>query len=71
VRRRDLIQMVAIAARTRGLSWGRVREGSEHEVWALDGRRITLPRHREINERTARAIMKALEEEFGRRWWER
>ena len=70
MKRRDLLQRVAIAARYRGLSWELVRQGSEHEVWALDGRRITIPRHREINERTARGIMQAFEEEFGDRWWE-
>jgi mRNA interferase HicA len=71
VKRRDLLRRVAIAAMARGLAWELVRQGSEHEVWALNGRRITIPRHREINERTARDIMKAFEEEFGRRWWER
>ena len=70
MKRRDLLQMLASAARSRGLSWVLVRQGSEHEVWALDGRRITIPRHREINELTARGIMKALEEEFGERWRE-
>lgn len=70
MKRRDLLRMVAVAALGRDLSWERVREGAEHEVWALGGRRITIPRHREINERTARAIMKAFEKEFGRRWWE-
>ena len=70
MKRRVLLQRVAVAARSGGLSWELVRQGSEHEVWALDGRRITIPRHREINELTAHDIMKALEEEFGRRWWE-
>lgn len=70
MKRRDLLRAINVAARGRGMSWQMVREGSEHEVWALDGRRITIPRHREINERTARGIMQAFEEELGRRWWE-
>ena len=56
--------------RSRDPSWELVRQGSEHEVWALDDRRITIPRHREVNERTARGMMQALAEEFGERWWE-
>jgi len=70
VKRRDLIRSIADAARARGLSWELVREGADHEVWALDGRRVTIPRHREIKQLTARAILKTFEEEFGRRWWE-
>lgn len=53
------------------MEWTLVREGAEHEVWALDGRRITIPRHREVNEGTAQAIIKSFEEEFGTRWWEK
>jgi mRNA interferase HicA len=70
VKRRDLLRMVALAARISGLPWERICEGAAHEVWALDGRRITIPRHREINELTARAILRGFEPEFGRRWWE-
>lgn len=70
MKRRDLIRIIGVAARKRDLEWVLVREGAEHEVWALDRRLITIPRHREINERTARGIMKAFEEELGARWWE-
>jgi hypothetical protein len=31
-------------------------------VWQVAGRRITIPRHREINELTARAILAAVAE---------
>lgn len=54
-----------------GMVWEMVREGAEHEVWSIDGRRITIPRHREIGERTAYAILRSHEAEFGERWWER
>jgi len=70
VKRRDLVRLIADAARRRGMTWELVREGSAHEVWALDGRRITVPRHREIKEVTARAVLQAFEEELGTRWWE-
>jgi len=69
MKRRDLLQKIDDAARARGRIWHLVRQGAEHEVWALGGRQITIPRHREIKELTARAILRQLEEEFGRRWW--
>ncbi|CAN5908865.1 hypothetical protein BH23ACT10_BH23ACT10_22550 [soil metagenome] len=39
-----------------------LREGANHEVWSLGGQRITIPRHREINERTAQGIIKTAQE---------
>ena len=71
MKRRELVRIVAAEARARGMVWQMIREGAEHEVWSLDGRRITIPRHREIGERTARAILRSFEAEFGERWWER
>jgi predicted RNA binding protein YcfA (HicA-like mRNA interferase family) len=71
VKRRNLLRLIADAAHVRRLAWTLVRQGGDHEVWALDGKRITIPRHREINDQTARAILTAFEEVLGRRWWER
>jgi len=39
-----------------------VREGANHELWSLGGIRLIIPRHREINQRTAEGIMKKAEE---------
>jgi len=64
-----LIGRVADAAHAAGRTWVLVRQGSAHELWRLDDRRITIPRHREINEVTALAIMRALEAELGEGWW--
>jgi len=69
MKRVDLIRRIRVAARNGGLTWALVRQGSAHEVWALDGRQITIPRHREIDEGTARAIIQALATELGERWW--
>ncbi len=40
-----------------------VREGGEHPIWenAANGRRTSVPRHREIVEFTARRICRQLE----------
>ena len=70
MKRVDLIRRIGVAARDAGLTWSLVRQGSKHELWELGGRQITIPRHREINEITARAIVRALEAELGERWWQ-
>ena len=38
--------------------WWKYGEGSKHEKWTNGAVQTTLPRHREINEITARAILK-------------
>ncbi|MBA2373620.1 MAG: hypothetical protein H0V74_05400 [Chloroflexi bacterium] len=70
MKRRDLIRRIGEAARDRGLVWEMLRQGADHEVWSLGGHRITIPRHREVAERTARGVLKAFEDELGTRWWE-
>jgi mRNA interferase HicA len=39
-----------------------VRQGANHELWSLGAQRFTIPRHREINERTARGIITTAQE---------
>jgi hypothetical protein len=71
MKRTDLTRRIRVAARSADLTWELVRHGSAQEVWRLGGRRITIPRHREINEVTAMAIMRDLETELGDGWWRR
>ncbi len=71
MKRSELILRIRIEARGAGLAWELMRQGSAHEVWRLGGRQITIPRHREINEVTATAIMRQLETELGDGWWRR
>jgi hypothetical protein len=71
VKRRELLRAVARAAREAGLEWELLRQGADHEIWSLDGHRVTVPRHREINELTARGILRALEAQLGEDWWRR
>ena len=42
--------------------WILLRHGAKHDVWKLADREIAVPRHTEINEFTARAILKQAEE---------
>jgi len=40
-------------------------------VFTLDGQRVIVPRHTEINEVTAREILKSLEDKLGKDWWKK
>ena len=71
MKRVELIRLIGRAASEAELDWSLVREGSGHELWELDGERVSVPRHREINEDTARGILKALEVKLGTGWWRR
>ena len=42
----------------RKLGWSLDRRGAKHDIWAKGGDKLSVPRHREITERTARAIIK-------------
>jgi len=53
VKRKDLLK------RLRVLGCVLLREGGHHSVFTDGVRTIPVPRHREINENTAKAILKA------------
>ncbi|MBW2223490.1 MAG: type II toxin-antitoxin system HicA family toxin [Deltaproteobacteria bacterium] len=48
-----------LVKRLRALGWVLLREGSRHTVFTDGVRTISVPRHKEINENTAKAILKA------------
>lgn len=70
MKRRDLIRKIDRAAKAQGIEWGIARSGAEHDIFRL-GRtvQVSVPRHQEINEITARKIMQAGEAELGEEWW--
>jgi hypothetical protein len=45
------------------------RRRAPHDVYLVGGQRVPIPRHREINEYTARSILDDLEEVLGENWW--
>ncbi len=69
MKRQVLVERIRRAAQTHDLAWEKIREGGRHEIWQCGSTRISIPRHREINERTVEGIRKDLEEELGARWW--
>jgi len=54
MKHRDLVKMLTDAG------FKKVRDDGNHTIYAKAGnRQVQIPRHREINENTARAILKA------------
>jgi len=52
VRRRDLERKL------RSLGWRFLRHGGRHDVWTDGEQQEAIPRHSEINEKLARAILR-------------
>jgi mRNA interferase HicA len=60
VKRADLIRTIAAAATAAKTTFTLVREGGQHSVYRYGSQLVVIPRHREINELTARAILRDL-----------
>jgi len=45
------------------LGWRFLRSGGRHDVWTDGEREEAVPRHREINEKLARAILRRISKE--------
>jgi mRNA interferase HicA len=58
VKRKALEKQLAKNAKDAGIAWEFVREGANHSVWSFGGLLVTIPRHNEINELTAKGILK-------------
>lgn len=62
MKKRELMKRLRAVAADAGLELEFVRQGANHELWSLGGQRLTIPRHREINERTAHGIITTAQE---------
>ena len=71
MKRIDLLRAISKAAAEADLPWVLTREGGNHSIFTLRDTDVQIPRHREINELTAKVIMKHLEKELGVKWWNR
>jgi predicted RNA binding protein YcfA (HicA-like mRNA interferase family) len=69
VKRSDLIRKIAEAAADKRLGFTFLREGGSHTIFRCGSQNVVIPRHREINEMTARGIMRDLEDALGKEWW--
>lgn len=61
-KKRDLMKMLRAIASAADVELLFVREGGNHEIWTIGGETIVIPRHREVNQRTAEAIITKVEE---------
>lgn len=60
MKRRDLLRRLAQIAKAQGLEM-RLTEGGSHTKVSIGDRTDVVPRHTEINEMTAKAIIRKLE----------
>jgi hypothetical protein len=58
MKRRDLITELIRQAMEAKSTFGLVRHGANHDVYEVGGVRLAIPRHREISENLARAILR-------------
>ncbi|MYW03408.1 hypothetical protein [Streptomyces sp. SID3343] len=68
MKQRDLVRRIREAAAGAGLSY-ETGHGGSHDWLSVDGKKVAFPRHSEINELTARGILKFFEDKFGKDWW--
>jgi hypothetical protein len=71
VKRRELLKRIRSAAQPMGHDVDVVREGAKHTIFRVGSVEFPVPRHSEINEYTAQAIMKDLADQLGEGWWRR
>lgn len=55
-----------IEKRLRKLGWKLARHGGNHDIWTNGVETVEIPRHREVNEFTAKGIMKVAKESPGK-----
>lgn len=60
MQQRELLRRIRRAARAAGVGFTFVRHGGAHDLYDYAGQRVTIPRHSEINEKLARAILREL-----------
>ena len=60
MKRIDLIRTIRTAAANAGVDFYVLRERGPHTVWAYGRKQVMIPKHREINELTARGILRFL-----------
>ncbi|SCL19573.1 type II toxin-antitoxin system HicA family toxin [Micromonospora inyonensis] len=60
MKRADLLTKLSKAAANAGISFDFVREGGNHTIYRYGSQQVVIPRHKEINELTARGILRDL-----------
>ena len=60
VKRADLIRKIDRAAANSGTRFDLVRQGGNHTIYRYGSQNVVIPRHKEINELTAKSILRDL-----------
>ena len=60
MKRTDLINRIGKAAADAGITFEKLREGGSHTIDRYGSQNVVIPRHKEINELTARGILRSL-----------
>jgi len=61
VKRSELLKKIAEVAAAKGLTVTLVRHGANHDLYQVGRLRVTVARHNEIPEQTARATIRGVE----------
>lgn len=59
MKQKDLLKKLKEMSKEAGMEFGLLRHGADHDQYRLGGHLVPVPRHKEISERTAEAILKA------------
>lgn len=58
MKKKALEKKLVALAKKHDVTFELIRQGGGHEIWSFNGQSIAIPRHREINELTAKSILK-------------
>jgi hypothetical protein len=69
IKPRDVVRKIGKAAGQRGVVREPFKEGGNHTIYLLGGKRIPVSRHTEIDDGLAEKMFRECEEVLGRGWW--
>jgi len=69
MKRRDLERRIARRAAEMGLEWSLLRRNGDHDIYLLDGLRLSIPRHTELSDGVTRRLLRDAEVKLGKGWW--
>ncbi len=65
MKKKDLLKHLNGLSKTHDVAFEMLRQGANHELWIFNDQRLTIPRHNEINEITAKGIIGEAERTLG------
>jgi len=68
-KRKSVLKKIRAASRRHGYAFTIFREGANHTIYDIDGTRIPIGRHSELDNDYVRIIYKELEPKLGKDWW--